>query len=46
MDFEAKIEVPFEVPEEAGEFDLKVYVICDSYRGVDQEHVLKVKVSS
>ncbi|RPA76659.1 pre-mRNA splicing factor [Ascobolus immersus RN42] len=37
------VRLEFTVPEE-GEKELKLYLMCDSYVGVDQEHEVRVKV--
>jgi len=36
----------FKAPEEAGTYDLKVYFMCDSYFGCDQEWPLTLVVKS
>jgi len=40
----AKVNLDAFAPEEVGEYDLKLYVICDSYIGVDQEFDVNIKV--
>ncbi|GMH49503.1 hypothetical protein TrRE_jg10995, partial [Triparma retinervis] len=41
---EKKLNLDAFAPEEAGEYELKLYVISDSYQGVDQEFDVKIKV--
>ncbi len=36
--------VKCELPEDRDHIDYKVYLICDSYIGCDQEDTLKVKI--
>ena len=41
---ERKVNLDAFAPEEPGEYELKLYVISDSYQGVDQEFDVKIKV--
>ena len=34
----------FEAPEKAGTYEYKLYLVCDSYLGCDQEYDVKIVV--
>jgi len=44
VDREKSIEMEFTAPEEPGEYHLKMYVMCDSYSGCDQEFDINLTV--
>jgi len=44
VDKEKTVELEFNAPDEAGNYDLKMYLMCDSYAGCDQELELKIEV--
>lgn len=37
VDKDKSVQLDFTAPEEGGNYDLKMYVMCDSYSGCDQE---------
>jgi len=44
IDKEKSVELEFSAPEEPGKHDLKLYLMCDSYAGCDQELDVKIEV--
>lgn len=40
----AKLKLEFDAPEEAGEYNFTLFLMCDSYLGCDQEFELELKV--
>jgi len=42
---ESKLKLQFLAPDEAGDYNLKLYLVSDSYLGVDQEHDLPLSVA-
>lgn len=41
-----KVKLEFTAPENPGDYDLTLYVICDSYMGCDQEYEFNINVAA
>ena len=41
----ARLKLEFDAPEEEGEYNYMLYLMCDSYIGCDQEFELELKVA-
>ncbi|MES1909637.1 MAG: hypothetical protein MHM6MM_002342 [Cercozoa sp. M6MM] len=39
-----RVKVPFEAPEQEGKYNLKVYLMCDSFLGADVDESVKLRV--
>ena len=42
--FVDKVKLDLQAPEEAGDYNFVLYLMCDSYLGCDQEYPLNVSV--